>query len=64
MCKLIVGKRRGASADAARISGFSLMLHGLSAGHSLQVQGVGLGCNRMLGCGIFVPHKTIAAVGT
>ena len=63
-CKLIVGKRRGASADAARISGFSLMLHGLSARHSLQVQGAGLGCDRTLGCGIFVPHKTIAAVGT
>jgi len=63
-CKLIVGKPRGARADAARISGFSLMLHGLSARHSLQMQGAGLGGNRMLGCGIFVPHKTIAAVGT
>lgn len=63
-CKLIVGKRRQARSGGGRVSGYSLMLHGLSAAHSLQAQGAGLGGNRMLGCGIFVPHKSIAPVGT
>jgi CRISPR-associated protein Cas6 len=62
-CKLIVGKRRQARSGEGRVSGYSLMLHGLSAAHSLQAQGAGLGGNRMLGCGIFVPHKSIAPVG-
>jgi CRISPR-associated protein Cas6 len=61
--KLIVGKRHAARSGATCVSGYSLMLHGLSAAHSLQLQESGLGSNRMLGCGIFVPHKSIAAVG-
>lgn len=42
---------------------FSLMLHGLGAGHSLLLQQHGLGGRRLQGCGIFVPHKSAAAVG-
>lgn len=42
---------------------FSLMLHGLSAQQSLRLQQYGLGPQRLLGCGVFVPHKSAAAVG-
>lgn len=42
---------------------FSLMLHGLGVEHSLLLQQHGLGGQRLLGCGIFVPHKSAAAVG-
>jgi hypothetical protein len=45
------------------IAGFSLMLHGLSVADSLRVQRAGIGPHRLLGCGIFVPHRSAAAVG-
>lgn len=40
----------------------SLMLAELSVEESLQLQKEGLGPHRMLGCGIFTPHKGIDAV--
>lgn len=62
-CKLIVGKRREAAYQTSYINGHSLMLHGLSPEHSLLVQSIGVGKHRLLGCGVFVPHKSIAPVG-
>lgn len=62
-CKLIVGKRREAAYQTSYVNGHSLMLHGLSPEHSLLVQSVGVGKHRLLGCGVFVPHKSIAPVG-
>lgn len=41
---------------------FSLMLHQLTPAHSLLLQQRGLGPQRLLGCGLFVPHKSTAAV--
>lgn len=41
---------------------FSLMLHQLAAQDSLRLQQHGLGPQRLLGCGLFVPHKSTAAV--
>ena len=38
------------------------MLHDLKLEQSALLQQVGLGEHRKLGCGIFVPHKSIAAV--
>jgi len=62
-CELVCGKRRVVRAGTQEIVGYSLMLHGLGPEHSILVQRVGLGDNRMLGCGIFVGHKSVAAVG-
>lgn len=63
-CKIVCGKaRRARGARGAEISGFSLMLHGLSAEDSLKLQASGLGEARKLGCGIFIPHKSAEAVG-
>lgn len=42
---------------------FSLMVHTLPPADSLRLQEHGLGGCRLLGCGLFVPHKTTAAVG-
>jgi CRISPR-associated protein Cas6 len=61
--RLIVGRHHAARSAGICVTGYSLMLHGLSPEHSLRLQETGLGANRMLGCGIFVPHKSIAAVG-
>ncbi|MBI5785826.1 MAG: type I-MYXAN CRISPR-associated protein Cas6/Cmx6 [Rhodocyclales bacterium] len=57
--ELIAGRARGG--DGGR-QGYSLMIHGLKPEHSLQVQRTGLGNDRRRGCGIFVPHKSLAAV--
>lgn len=50
--------------DGEKIAtGYSLMLHGLPIEHAIRVQQQGLGLHRKLGCGIFIPHKSITAVG-
>lgn len=61
--QLITGKARELRNGEAAVRGFSLMLHGLGAADSLAVQEAGLGAHRALGCGLFVPHKSVAAVG-
>jgi CRISPR-associated protein Cas6 len=59
----VCGRRHQIGAPAGPTIGFSLMLHGLSAADSLRVQCVGIGPQRLLGCGIFVPHRSAAAAG-
>jgi len=61
-CEIIVGRKREGSRGPERFAGFGLMLHGLSPEDSLRMQSSGLGTNRTLGCGIFIPHKSIAPV--
>lgn len=62
-CATIVGRRGELAMGDERLAGFSLMLHGLSAEDSLTAQAHGIGLHRKLGCGVFVPHKSVAAVG-
>jgi CRISPR-associated protein Cas6 len=62
-CETIVGRRGELRVGDQRLTGFSLMLHGLSAADSLKAQAHGIGQHRKLGCGLFVPHKSVAAVG-
>lgn len=47
-----------------RLHGFSLMVDGLSGADALHLLRYGVGTQRRLGCGVFVPHKSAAAVGT
>ncbi|HMA08332.1 MAG TPA: type I-MYXAN CRISPR-associated protein Cas6/Cmx6 [Ramlibacter sp.] len=49
--------------ERGALPGFSLMLDGLVPDHSLTVLEAGLGAHRRLGCGLFVGHKSAAAVG-
>jgi len=62
-CELIVGRRGELRIGEQQVTGYSLMLHGLSAEDSLKAQAHGVGLHRKLGCGLFVPHKSVAAVG-
>jgi CRISPR-associated protein Cas6 len=55
---------RWQSAEAGRLLGCSLMLTGLDAAQSLVLLQQGIGPHRQLGCGLFVPHRSAAAVGT
>jgi CRISPR-associated protein Cas6 len=57
----ISGRRRHARAGEREIAGFALTLHGLAAAASLRIQGEGLGGERGIGWGIFVPAKAIVA---
>lgn len=61
-CKFMCGKRRTLQAEQAAICGYSLMLYDLTPELSILLQQIGLGGHRKLGCGIFIPHKSIAAV--
>jgi CRISPR-associated protein Cas6 len=61
-CQFITGRRRTLAAGTREIVGFSVVLHGLTPEASLAIQADGMGGDRALGCGIFVPYKSIAAV--
>jgi CRISPR-associated protein Cas6 len=63
-CALICGRRRSVRAADREVVGFGLMLHELVPEQSLLLQRVGLGAERRLGCGILVPHRLAAAVGS
>ena len=61
--RMISGKAHAAGTPEGELRGYSLLLHGLTPTQSLAVQARGLGRGRKLGCGIFVPHKSVVAVG-
>lgn len=60
-CRPICGRHQ--TTKAGTLQGFSLMLDGLTAAHALRLLEAGIGAHRLLGCGLFVPHKSAAAVG-
>lgn len=60
--QLVCGKAHVGRGEGGDWRGFSLMLFGLSEEDSLRMQRSGLGGERKRGCGIFIPHKSVAAV--
>ena len=58
----VCGKRLQLALAGGVLNTFSLMLHALAPEQSLRVQYLGIGPHRLLGCGIFIPHKSAAAV--
>ena len=61
-CGFICGKQQTLQGPNGMLHGYSLMLHDLPPHKSLRLQDEGMGHNRLLGCGIFIPHKSIAPV--
>ncbi len=59
---LICGKRHSINGDQRSLQGYSLVIHDLTPGASLQLQFAGLGEGRQFGCGIFVPYKVISGL--
>ncbi len=59
----VTGRARRMKTATGEVHGFALMLHGLKRADSVSIQESGLGRHRLLGCGLFVPHKSIVAVG-
>ena len=62
-CHRVCGREQEWRGPQRPLHGFSLMLHGLRAAAALRVLEQGLGAHRLMGCGVFVPHKSAAAVG-
>ena len=60
--RFICGRRQTIRTADGQVSGYSLMLHGLPVEHSILVQQQGLGSHRKIGCGVFIPHKSINAL--
>ncbi|MCI1193033.1 type I-MYXAN CRISPR-associated protein Cas6/Cmx6 [Calidifontimicrobium sp. SYSU G02091] len=63
-CQRICGQRQRIRGGDGVLVGFSLMLHGLAAADALRVLEAGVGPHRRLGAGLFVPHRSAAAVGS
>ena len=61
-CRPICGLRQVIDDNGVRVTGYSLMLDGLSRAGAVRVLEAGLGGHRRLGCGMFVAHKSGAAV--
>jgi CRISPR-associated protein Cas6 len=61
--RTVCGRRSQVGTPGGPVAGFALMLHGLSPADSLRAQSLGVGPHRLLGCGLFVPHRSAAAVG-
>lgn len=61
--ELVAGKAHCMRVGEREFHGFSLMLHGLAPAASLRLQHAGLGNERKRGCGLFIPHKAVVAVG-
>ena len=61
--KLLCGISHDIVANGKTISTRSLMIADLDKATSIALQEVGLGPHRHYGCGIFIPHKGIKAVG-
>ena len=59
--RVICGLARRGADDA--IDGYGVMVDGLSADASLALQQHGIGAGRRFGYGLFVPHRSAAAVG-
>lgn len=62
-CQRICGREQQLRGPQRTLHGYSLMLHGLREAAALRVLEQGLGGHRLMGCGVFVPHKSAAAVG-
>ncbi len=59
---ILCGKARAGRAAGGEWRGYSLLVHGLDEDASLLLQRQGLGGERLRGCGLFVPHKSLHAV--
>jgi len=60
--KALCGRTTTLATPAGPVLARSLMLAGLTPEESLRLQQVGLDPQRLLGCGIFIPHKGIDPV--
>ena len=63
-CRFICGRPQLLFDGEQLVRGYSLLLHNLPLAQAIAVQQQGIGLHRKLGCGLFIPHKSIVAVGS
>ncbi|NKB63831.1 MAG: type I-MYXAN CRISPR-associated protein Cas6/Cmx6 [Gammaproteobacteria bacterium] len=61
--KMLCGLSHTIETPSGPITARSVLLADIELEESIILQQQGLGPNRLLGCGIFLPHKSLAAVG-
>ena len=61
--KMLCGKEDKLRIDDGELTTRSLMIADLTMEESLLLQQQGLGSHRLMGCGIFLPHKDINEIG-
>ena len=61
-CRFICGRRQTITTADGLAYGYSLLLHELPVEQSILIQQRGMGGNRKIGCGIFIPHKSTNAL--
>ena len=61
--KMLCGKEDKLRVDKGELVTRSLMIADLTIEESLLLQQQGLGTHRLMGCGIFLPHKDISEIG-
>jgi len=61
--KLLPGMRSELRTSAETLHASSMLVAELTPAQSMRLQCAGVGAHRSLGCGLFIPHKDIAAVG-
>lgn len=62
--KMLCGLSHHLTTPEGTLSARSVLLAELEPAESIALQQHGVGLNRALGCGIFLPHKSLAAVGS
>ncbi len=60
--KALCGKTTALATPTGAIQTRSLMIANLTTDESIRLQQTGLGAHRLMGCGIFIPHKGIDSV--
>lgn len=62
--KMVCGRMTPLATPTRSYATRSLLVAGLTREQSLALQRHGLGAERLLGCGLFIPHKAIADLGS
>jgi CRISPR-associated protein Cas6 len=58
----VLGRRASLATPEGQRSGYAVLLHGVTAQASLELQERGIGTHRLYGCGILVPYRTVGSV--
>ena len=62
--KMLCGLSHTIQTEAGMLAARSILISDLTIDESVLLQATGIGEHQLLGCGIFLPHKSLAAVGS
>jgi CRISPR-associated protein Cas6 len=59
---VVLGRAASIATPEGRARGYAVLLHGVSAQASIELQECGIGTHRLYGCGLLVPFRTVGSV--